>query len=145
MMSVHGGGHASEEEGRHAFREYRVHLYDDFVAPVRLPVDAVESLRRDVKVFASALRECTTGSGQWVNPMLGRSTRYQLTMGQAGCALELYSLQTWQYTCRLSASDRASLATAIDDRAETDGVLGDYSVAEKSILFDQGICESKKL
>lgn len=145
LLLAHGGVYANESEGASEFREYRVHLYDDFVAPVKLPVSAVELLRRDMQLFVSAIKECQTGSGQWVNPMLGRTTRYQITMGQAGCALELDSLGTWQYTCRLSVPDRDSLAASIGARASTDGVLGDYSPAEKSILFDPEICESKRL
>lgn len=145
LLLVQGWGHANEPKVEPEFREYRVHLYDDFVAPVKLPVGAVESLRHDIKQFALSIRECQTSSGQWQNPMLGRTTTYKITMGQAGCVLELDSLGTWLYICRLSEPDRTELATAIDSRVVTDGVLGDYSPAEKSILFDPDLCETKRL
>ncbi len=135
LLSSHS--HAAER----AFAKYRV---GDITHA--LPVEETTDYIMGIRSVGDALKECQGLSRTLVNPLIMRTSVFTVASGRNGCRYTLVREGNWLYQCTLPMREAKMLGVAMENASKKSGmVLGDFTEAEKKVLFDSRFCSEEAM
>jgi hypothetical protein len=120
------------------FKEYSVNVLD---MPQTLPVSKVSDMQNSLAAFAENVKSCITTSGGWENFAIERNFSYSINQTSVGCKLDMLLYSGAPLSCLLPKQVLNDLASAINDRADSGDVMGDFSEHERQVFFESGYCD----
>lgn len=133
----------ADEFPKDSYETYKVKQDSEGFFEAKIPKVLVSNLRSGLLSLGENLASCKQSTGEYTNPLIGRTSKYQISSTSRGCKLELDSYGTHTYNCYLSSFRANKMSKAIIERVSTDEVLGDWSKAEKEVLFNSSLCQEK--
>ncbi len=111
-----------------------------------LPVEETTDYIMGVRSVGEALKECQGLSRTLINPLIMRTSAFTVANGGNGCRYTLVREGNWLYRCTLPMREAKMLGVAMESASMKSGmVLGDFTEAEKKVLFDSRFCSEEAM